>query len=190
MNLWFRLLWLFFKAHFRSPIPAPFGVSVLQFRVWPHDLDLSMHMNNGRYLTLMDLGRIDLMLGMGLAGVAFKSGWTPILSASKVRFRRELKPFKAFRLETRILWWSSTQLIMEQRLISDALHGDARGDVVHASALMLAGLYDRKLRQFVPVSRLLTLAGQEQAVSPEASDEVSAFLAASDALKQAEAARY
>ena len=189
MNLWFRLFWLFLKARFRTPIPAPFGMSVLHLRVWPNDLDLSMHMNNGRYLTLMDLGRLDLMLGMGVAGASFKAGWTPILSASKVRFRRELRPFKAFRLETRILWWSATQLIMEQRLISDAPDGDARGDVVHASALMLAGLYDRKQRQFVPVSRLFALAGQEHAVSPEPSDEVSAFLAASDALKQAEAAR-
>ena len=189
MNLWFRLFWLFLKARFRTPIPAPFGMSVLHLRVWPNDLDLSMHMNNGRYLTLMDLGRLDLMLGMGVAGASFKAGWTPILSASKVRFRRELRPFKAFRLETRILWWSATQLIMEQRLISDAPDGDARGDVVHASALMLAGLYDRKQRQFVPVSHLFELAGQKHAVSPEASEEVSAFLAASDALKQAEAAR-
>jgi acyl-CoA thioesterase FadM len=189
MNLWFRLIWLFISARYRGPITAPFGVSVLHFRVWPHDLDLSMHMNNGRYLTLMDLGRIDLMLGMGLAGVAFKSGWTPILSASKVRFRRELKPFKAFRLESRILWWSSTQVIIEQRLLSGDPHGDARGEVVHASALMLAGLYDRKQRQFVPVAKLFELAGLAQATSPEPSDEVSAFLMANDALKQAEASR-
>ena len=30
-------------------------------RVWPNDLDTNAHMNNGRYLTLMDLGRFDLM---------------------------------------------------------------------------------------------------------------------------------
>ncbi|MFM8899457.1 MAG: thioesterase family protein [Burkholderiales bacterium] len=185
MNLWLRLLWLFLSARFRAPIQAPFGISVLRFRVWPHDLDLSLHMNNGRYLTLMDLGRLDLMLGVGLAGASFKAGWTPILSASKVRFRRELRPFKAFRLETRIVWWSTTQLIMEQRLISE----DSRADVVHATALMLAGLYDRKKRQFVPVSQLLALAGQSQAISPEPNDEIRAFLAANDALKQAEAAR-
>jgi acyl-CoA thioesterase FadM len=185
MNLWCRLLWLFISARFRAPITAPFGVSVLRFRVWPHDLDLSLHMNNGRYLTLMDLGRLDLMLGMGVAGVAFKSGWTPILSASKVRFRRELKPFKAFRLESRVLWWSTTQLIMEQRLLSEG----ADGDLAHASALMLVGLYDRKQRRFVPVQQLLALVGQAGAVSPEASDEVSAFWGAHDALKQAEAAR-
>ncbi len=162
---------------------------MLRFRVWPHDLDISLHMNNGRYLTLMDLGRLDLMLGMGVASHSFKAGWTPILLASKVRFRRELRPFKAFRLESRILWWSTHQVIVEQRLLSDAPPGDARGDVVHASALILAGLYDRKQRQFVPVSQLFALAGESYAVSPAPSDEVSAFLAANDALKQAEAAR-
>jgi acyl-CoA thioesterase FadM len=185
MNLWFRLLWLFLTARFRAPIPAPFGVSVLRFRVWPHDLDLSMHMNNGRYFALMDLGRLDLMLGMGVAGAAVKSGWTPILSASKVRFRRELKPFKAFRLESRILWWSTTQFIVEQRLLSQA----AEGDMAHASALMLVGLYDRQQRRFVPVQQLLALVGQADVVSPDASEEVGAFWAAHDALKQAEAAR-
>ena len=163
MNLWFRLLWLFISARFRSPIHAPFGMSVLHLRVWPHDLDLSMHMNNGRYLTLMDLGRLDLMLGMGVAGASFKAGWTPILSASKVRFRRELRPFKAFRLESR-----------------------RRGS---ASALMLAGLYGRKQRQFVPVAQLFELTGQGPVASPEPSEEVSTFLAASDALKQSEATR-
>ena len=90
MNLWFRLFWLFISACFRPPIPAPFGMSVLHLRVWPNDLDLSMHMNNGRYLTLMDLGRIDLMLGMGLAGASFKAGWTPILSASVSNARARL----------------------------------------------------------------------------------------------------
>src|SRR6185503_3961101 len=34
--------------------------SNLSLRVWPNDLDLNIHVNNGRYLTLMDLGRMDL----------------------------------------------------------------------------------------------------------------------------------
>lgn len=185
MNLWLRLLWLFFTARMRPRLQAPFGVSVLKLRVFPHDLDLSMHMNNGRYLTLMDLGRMDLMLGMGLAGPAFKAGWTPILSATKVRFRRELRLFKSFRLESRVVWWSQTQLVIEQRMLSSG----PDGEVVHASALMLAGLYDRKQRQFVPMGRLFALVGQAEALSPEPGDEVRAFLAAGDALKQAEAMR-
>jgi hypothetical protein len=52
MNLWFRVLWLFLSASFRARIAPPFGVSRLSFRVWPHDLDTNLHMNNGRYLTI------------------------------------------------------------------------------------------------------------------------------------------
>lgn len=185
MNLWLRLLWLLLSARLRPRLQAPFGVSVIGLRVMPHDLDLSMHMNNGRYLTLMDLGRMDLILRMGLAGRMVKSGWTPILSASKVRFRRELRLFKAFRLETRIVWWSATQLVMEQRVLSDGRDGE----VTHAGALMLAGLYDRREKRFVPAARLIELAGAPGAESPAPNEEVAAFLAANDALKQAQAAR-
>lgn len=56
MNLWLRLLWLIVTAKARGALVLPEGVSIVTFRVWPHDLDLSVHMNNGRYLTLMDLG--------------------------------------------------------------------------------------------------------------------------------------
>ena len=50
-------------------VPAsarPEDVRASPFRVWPHDLDTSLHMNNGRYWTLMDLGRADLMIRSGL----------------------------------------------------------------------------------------------------------------------------
>jgi acyl-CoA thioesterase FadM len=44
----------------RGPLDL-LGESVVRFRVWPGDLDFNLHMNNGRYLTLMGLGRLDLM---------------------------------------------------------------------------------------------------------------------------------
>ena len=47
-------------------------------RVWPNDLDTNAHMNNGRYLTLMDLGRFDLMTQCGLVGVVLRQRWFPI----------------------------------------------------------------------------------------------------------------
>ena len=67
MNLWLRLIWL---SHDRRGggrrCALPDGMSVLRFRAWPTDLDPSLHVNNGRYLALMDLGRLDLMVGAGL----------------------------------------------------------------------------------------------------------------------------
>ena len=79
MNLWIRLLWLLMTAGRRGRLALPNDVSSLAFRVWPHDLDPSIHMNNGRYLTLMDLGRLDVMLRSGLWRTVMANKWTPIV---------------------------------------------------------------------------------------------------------------
>ena len=47
----------------------------LPLRVLPNDLDTNLHLNNGRYLTLMDLGRVDLMLRMGVMGELRRRRW-------------------------------------------------------------------------------------------------------------------
>jgi acyl-CoA thioesterase FadM len=117
MNLWLRLLWLLATAWRRPPLALPFGVSRLGFRVWPHDLDTSLHMNNGRYWTLMDLGRTDLMLGSGLWRSVLRQRWTPVVSAGQIRFRRELRPFQAFDLETRLAHWDEARFVIEHRLV-------------------------------------------------------------------------
>ena len=58
MNLWFRLLWALISWRSRSRINMH-DVGVRSFRVWPTDLDIFNHMNNGKYGALMDLGRLD-----------------------------------------------------------------------------------------------------------------------------------
>ncbi len=151
MNLWLRLIWLIATARWRGALAAPLGVSSVPFRVWPHDLDTSLHMNNGRYWTLMDLGRTDLMLRMGLWRAVLRHRWTPVISAGKIRFRRELRPFTPFRLESRVLCWEETYLVIEHRLVSRG----RSGEIANAVALVKAGLYDRKAKGFVPIARLL-----------------------------------
>jgi acyl-CoA thioesterase FadM len=138
-------------------------------------------MNNGRYLAIMDLGRMDCFLRCGLFQAARAAGWNPVLSAAQVRFRRELRLFQKFRLETRILYWEETTFVMEHRILIDM---NGRRDVVATQALMRGGLYDRKARGFVPVADLFARMNVD-AVSPPASEAVSAFLAAEEALKRA-----
>jgi len=115
MNLWFRLLHLLLCSLFRPKLEAPFGVSRLQFRVLPNDLDSNLHMTNGRYWNIFDLGRLDLILRMGLGRVALREKWAPIVGAGTIQFRRELKPFQRFTLETRLVGWIGSRGIMEQR---------------------------------------------------------------------------
>ena len=119
MNLWFRIFIYLLGAPFRARLAAPFDVSRLTFYVLPNDLDVNLHMNNGRYLTIMDIGRFDLLMRMGLAREARRRKWMPVLSAAKVRFRRELRLFQKFTLESRILWWAKTQFVMEPSCWAD-----------------------------------------------------------------------
>jgi acyl-CoA thioesterase FadM len=181
MNLWLRLLHLIIAAFFRPKLDAVRDVSRLDFRVWPHDLDTSLHMNNGRYWTLMDLGRTDIMIRSGLWRPILRHGWVPVVNAGQIRFRRELRPFRPFTVETRILTWSATHVVMEHRLVSQAKDGTS---ILNAIALVRAGLYDRKHRRFVSMSRLLAEIGLE-AEAPEAAPEVEAFLTAEETLKSA-----
>ncbi|MFT3730304.1 MAG: thioesterase family protein [Hyphomicrobium sp.] len=181
MNLWFRLLWVLLTARRRGALALPTDVSRLAFRVWPHDLDLSVHMNNGRYLTLMDLGRLDVMVRSGLWREVFRHHWTPIASAITVRFQRELRLLQRFRLETRLLCWDETLVVMEQIFVLD---GGPRDGQAAARALFKGGLYDRKEKKFVEIARLMSLIGVSE-ISPPATPEVEAFLHTDDRLKQA-----
>jgi acyl-CoA thioesterase FadM len=180
MNLWLRLFWLFLTARRRGPLALPDEISRLNFRVWPHDLDLAAHMNNGRYLTMMDLGRLDVLIRSGLWRALVKNKWTPIASAVFIHYRRELRPFQKFHLETRLATWDTTLVVMEQTFV---IAGGPRDGQVAARALFKGGLYDRKVRAFVPIARLMETVGV-YAESPAPSEDIAAFLRAGEMAKQ------
>lgn len=163
MNLWWRLLHLLLTGWRRPSIRLPFGVSRLTFRVWPGDLDVSRHMNNGRYWTLMDLGRTDLMLRTGLWRMVRTERWTPIVATGAIRFRSELRLWQTFRLETRILGWDDTRFLIRQDVFA------RHGRVAAATALLRAGFYDRGSRSFVSTAEVLrgVPAGADGARPPE-----------------------
>ena len=179
MNLWLRLIGYILGGRWRPVVALPAGASVLHFRAWPSDLDLSLHVNNGKYLSLMDLGRLDLMVGAGLWRAILRHRWTPIASNVLIRYRREIRLFQRVRLETRLLTWDATNVVMEQIFV---LEGGPRDGQVAARALFKGGIYDRAGRTFVPIARLMQEIGAH-AEAPAASPEVAAFLAADDTLR-------
>lgn len=116
MNLLLRLLWKLLTLRLR-PRLEPLGTSVLRFRVWPNDLDLNVHMNNGRYLSVMDLGRFDLTFRTGLGRAMLRGRWRPLVGGVTLRYRRSLDPFQAYELHTRVLGWDEKWFFLEQRFI-------------------------------------------------------------------------
>lgn len=119
MNLIFRLFGVMLSAltaMWRGRGIGFLESSTLRFRVWPTDLDLNMHMTNARYFSLMDLGRTDLMIRVGLGQAILKNRWQPVLGAANIRFRRSLKPFQRFTLVSRVLCWDDKYIFMEHRM--------------------------------------------------------------------------
>lgn len=114
MSLIFRLLYVFVRS-LRRPRLGPGDESVLRMTVLPTDLDLNGHVNNGRFLTLMDLGRVDFLARTGVVAAMRRHRWRGVVASAAVRFRRPLDPFQRYELRTRLAGWDERWLFMEHR---------------------------------------------------------------------------
>ncbi len=86
----------------RSPL-APGEPSILKMMVWPWDCDLFMEVNNGRHLTLFDLGRFDLGARTGLLGILKERRWGLVVAGSTIRYRKRLTPFQRYEQHTHLV---------------------------------------------------------------------------------------
>ena len=151
LSLLVRTLIIAVRA-WRAPPRGRAAESLLHMRVMPGDLDINLHMNNGRYLTLMDLGRFDLMVRAGLGRPAWRNRWRPLLGSAMIRFRRSLGPFQKFQLRTRLVCWDERWFVFEQRFESGGrihavahargLFRDRQGSVPPARTLAAIGIHD------------------------------------------------
>jgi len=113
-----RLLRVVIAALFAQRM-GPFADSVLAFRVMPADIDINLHMNNARYLAMMDLGRWDFILRTGFWRHVLRDKMQPVIGGAVVRFRRPLRPFQPFVLRTRQITWDERWLYLEQDIESE-----------------------------------------------------------------------
>lgn len=95
------------------------AVSRIRMRVIPSDLDILGHMNNGVYLSYMDLGRMDLIMRAGAWDVFRQKGWAPVAASETMSFRRSLKLWQVFELQTRIVGYDAKAVFMQQRFVVD-----------------------------------------------------------------------
>ena len=102
MNKLLRLLWLLIVARFRPPCDL-LEPCRTPFRVMPTDLDVLGHVNNGVYLSIMDLARVDLMIRASVFAKAKAQGWYPVVTAETIQFRRSLKLVQAFEIENAVI---------------------------------------------------------------------------------------
>jgi len=118
MTLWFRLIWVLLTARLRGKVQL-FDISVLRLRVLANDLDFNGHINNGRYFTLADLGRLDFLIRAGVARVAIANRAVPLIGDAAGKFRKNLKLFQRYDLQSRLLGWDDKWTFMEHRFVRD-----------------------------------------------------------------------
>jgi acyl-CoA thioesterase FadM len=90
-----------------------FDTSVTRFTVLPHDCDLNFHLNAGRYVSFMDVARIELIGRMRLLIRLLRLGWRPMMGGAVVRFRRSVQPFERFTIKTRLIGWDEKWFYVE-----------------------------------------------------------------------------
>jgi acyl-CoA thioesterase FadM len=100
----------------RQPALGPFDPHVSHHICWPWDLDPWRELNNGRTLTLYDLGRTPLAVRSGVVGVLAAQGWGMTVAGSSVRYRRRVRAFDRVTMVSRLIGWDSRFLYMDQSM--------------------------------------------------------------------------
>ena len=143
--------------------------SELRLRVWPSDIDAYPEMNNGRYWTVMDLGRYDLAARTGLMQMAHRKGWFFVVAGGSIRYRRRLPPFSRFFLRTSLVGHDGRWFYFVQEF-------SLRGRMA-AQAVVRAGLRTKK--ELIPSDIVLQAFGRE-GWSPPLPEWVRAWAKAED----------
>lgn len=105
-------LWKFRNA----PRLAILDTHVSHHRCWPQDIDPWMELNNGRTLTLYDLGRLPLGARTGLHKVLKAKGWGMTVAGNSLRYRRRVRMFDRVEMRSRCIGWDHRFIYMEQSM--------------------------------------------------------------------------
>ncbi|WP_026556255.1 acyl-CoA thioesterase [Arthrobacter sp. 35W] len=135
MHLLLRTLWHLFTSSRQSRLTM-WDASSMPMRVLFTDVDINMHINNGMYFSLMDLGRFDLLVRSGAWKVARRKGWNPVVNAETIAFRKSLKLGQRYTIESKVLGFDEKAMYFEQRMVA--------GGEIYARAYIAARLVGKK----------------------------------------------
>ena len=121
-----------------GPLPID-GVHVSRLTCWPWDIDPWLELNNGRTLTLYDLGRLPLAIRTGLAATLKANRWGLTVAGSSVRYRRRVRAFHRVEIRSAFVGRDPRFLYVHQAMFRDgeALSaGLFRGAVTDAAGIV------------------------------------------------------
>lgn len=111
----FRFAKEMWRARRQSPLEVD-ATHVSHHICWPWDLDLFMELNNGRTLTIYDLGRLPMAQRTGFIDLLKRERWSSAIAGASVRYRRRVRMFDRVEMRSRVLGHDARFFYMEQGL--------------------------------------------------------------------------
>jgi acyl-CoA thioesterase FadM len=131
------------------------------------DIDIVLtHMNNARYLREVDLARIDFYIRTGLYDVVRSLNGHIWLGACNIRFRKFIRIFSRFKLQTKVVYWDEENIYLEHKFVG-------RDGFVHAVMLSQQRVVNCSAED---VMDILLKRGKAILTKPELSTEVKKFI--------------
>lgn len=119
----FRAIMAILKAKRCTPqhrvTHLPDLASSLTFRVYPQDMDMNCHLNNGRYFSFLDIGRVHfLMLTQNSIKetVRLMCNYRFVVATQTIQYKKSVHVFQQIQVRTRLLSWDTRDIYFLQSM--------------------------------------------------------------------------
>ncbi|MEZ3160355.1 acyl-CoA thioesterase [Microbacterium sp. BWT-B31] len=133
------------------------SVGRIRVRTMPTDIDLLRHMNNGRYASLFDLGRFDLLVRTGMWDIIQERGWYPVVASESITFRKSLQLWQRFTIESRLHGHDDKSTYLMHRAVVD-------GEIY--AEMLVRARFLRRGGGIVPLEELFEAMGRPDDLAP------------------------
>jgi len=116
-----------------SLLNNPFELTTVSMRIMPWDIDPYMELNNGRYLTLLDLGRFAHAKRIQLPKILKDNQWGLMVGAVSARYRHRITLFEKVQLHSKINYFDERWFYFHQWFTTIDKNGNER---INASFLV------------------------------------------------------
>lgn len=166
VRFYYQLLKLIFlptyfpSLRIKNEDKSPFQPSELKTFVSPFEVDFYMHKSNSTYFTELDIARTKLvssLLQNFFINYPTKSGSYPYVPVASVysNFKKEIKPFQKYRVESKILSWDSKWLFVYSKfLIKNGKKKQDEGEEITAATCLTKYVLKDGRKTIPPVEAL------------------------------------
>jgi acyl-CoA thioesterase FadM len=164
-----RIFYAALKAR-KSPQIGLFETHISHHYCMPWDIDLWAELNNGRTLTLYDLGRIPMSIRNGTAQAAKSGGFGMVVAGASVRYRKRITMGTRLEIHSRPLGFDDKFFYVEQSMWRP--NGEC------ANHILIRGAIVKKGKMVSPIELLSHIDIDPNLTSPTLPDWVQAWICA------------